>query len=107
MMSNNIFNHLPLLTESEEFETLLQQGHVKIERIVSSSHPDDTLQCQTHDEWVLLMQGAAILELNGNAQSLTLGDYLFIPAGAPHRVVSTDSEPPCIWLAIHIDPSEL
>ncbi len=107
MVGNNLFNHLPLLTEREEFETLLQQGNVKIERIVSSAHPDHALQCQTHDEWVLLIQGAAILELNGTSQSLTVGDYLFIPAGTPHRVVSTNSELSCIWLAIHIYPSEL
>jgi len=107
MISNNIFSHLPLLTESEEFETLLQQGCVKIERIVSSAHSNDSLQYQTHDEWVLLIQGEATLELNNKPQLLTLGDYLFIPAGTPHRVVSTSSEPPCIWLAIHIYPSEL
>jgi len=106
MTNGNLYNHLPHLTTSEEFETLLQQGNVKIERIVSSPYPDDTFQCQTHDEWVALLQGEATLEIEGKESKLTSGDHLFISAGTRHRVLSTSNEPNCIWLAVHIYPSE-
>jgi cupin 2 domain-containing protein len=90
----------------EEFETLLQQGNVKIERIVSSPHPDNAFQCQTHDEWVALLQGEAVLEIEGEEHKLVSGDHLFIPAGRVHRVLLTSDEPNCIWLAVHIHPSK-
>jgi cupin 2 domain-containing protein len=106
MMSNNLFNNIPDLTESEEFETLLQQDNIKIERIISSPQPEETLQRQKHDEWVLLLEGEAVLDIENKNHPLASGDYLFIPAGTPHRVVSTSREPLCIWLAIHIYPSE-
>jgi len=34
---------------------------------------------------------------------LVSGDYLFIPAHTPHRVVETSAEPQCIWLAVHLE----
>ena len=104
-MINNLFTHLPHLEQSEEFETLLQQDNIRIERIVSSPHPDDTFQCQKHDEWVALLQGNAELEIDNKQIKLTPGNHLFVPAGTPHRVLSTSSDPCAIWLAVHIYPA--
>ena len=106
MTISNLFSHLPHLTESEEFETLLQQENIKIERIVSSAHPDSALQRQKHDEWVALIQGDAVLEIKGKPHKLAPGDHLFIAAGTPHRLLSTSEEPCAIWLAVHIYPTE-
>ena len=106
MTIDNLFSHLPHLTESEEFETLLQQENIKIERIVSSPHPDSAFQRQKHDEWVALLQGRAVLEINDKQHELDPGDHLFIPAGTPHRVLSTSDEPCAVWLAVHIYPIE-
>lgn len=103
---DNLFSHLPHLEQSEEFETLLHQGNTKIERIVSSPHPDDIFHCQSHDEWVVLLQGEAELEVAGKQAKLGPGDHLCIPAGTAHRVLSTSSDPCCIWLAVHIYPDE-
>jgi cupin 2 domain-containing protein len=33
---------------------------------------------------------------------LGAGDTIFIPAHTPHRVVTTSTNPQCIWLAVHI-----
>ena len=86
----------------EIFEELLRCRNVRIERILSSDRPEPTLYDQEQDEWVCLLQGEAELSLNGERFELRAGDYVFIPAHMPHRVLHTSSNPPCIWLAVHI-----
>ncbi len=102
MTASNLFSELPDIAQGEHFQELLNAGKVRIERIVSSDRPDPILYDQEQDEWVLLLQGRASLELAGRPIELLAGDYLFIPAHAPHRVLSTSRDPRCIWLAVHI-----
>jgi cupin 2 domain-containing protein len=57
---------------------------------------------------VLLLSGKARLEIAGETFALSSGDYLFIPAHTPHRVLQTSveptaTEPGCTWLAIHLE----
>nr|WP_221237210.1 cupin domain-containing protein [Roseospira goensis] len=87
----------------ETFETLLARGGVRLERIVSSAAPEDTLYDQPHDEWVCLLQGTATLWIAGETVTLTAGDHRLIPARTPHRVLRTAADPPCLWLAVHWD----
>lgn len=101
---HNLFASLPVLATGEDFETLAASGCVRIERIVSSPRPEPTLYDQDDDEWVLLLQGEATLELDGTPLTLQAGDHLFIPAHLPHRVLATSDAPRCIWLAVHILP---
>ncbi|AHE99164.1 cupin domain-containing protein [Thioalkalivibrio paradoxus] len=101
----NLFGRLPSLAQGEAFEDLLRRNPVRIERIVSSGRPEPTLYDQEQDEWVCLLQGEAELQLGKERVPLQAGDYLFIPAHTPHRVLRTSAEPPCIWLAVHIDPT--
>lgn len=87
----------------ERFEDLLRAPGVRIERIVSHGHttPPDQPYVQDWDEWVLVLEGAAELLLNGTeTRALAAGEHLLIPAGTPHLVTYTAS--PTIWLAIHI-----
>ena len=86
----------------ERFEELLGHAKVRIERIVSSSEPETTLYDQSQDEWVLLIEGRAQIELAGEALDLSPGDWLFIPAHTPHRILSTSPQPRCLWLAVHL-----
>ena len=104
MRSGNLFEDLPEIASGEVFEDLLCQGNVRIERIFSSDQPDSMLYDQIQDEWVCLLQGSAELWIAGESVSLNAGDYRFIPAHVPHRVVRTSSDPRCLWLAIHIQP---
>ena len=106
MTLGNLFENLPKLDAGEMFEDLLRCGNVRIERIVSSDRPDPTLYDQDQDEWVCLLQGSAELWIDGESVTLRAGDYRFIPARVPHRVLRTSSEPPCVWLAIHIHPEQ-
>jgi cupin 2 domain-containing protein len=98
----NLFDALPTPTTGEVFETLLRHPGARIERIVSSDAPEPTLYDQDHDEWVLLLQGEATLEVEDRAVTLRAGDTLFLPAHSPHRLVAASVQPCCIWLAIHL-----
>ncbi|MFO8054749.1 MAG: cupin domain-containing protein [Bacteroidales bacterium] len=105
--ASNIFEHSHNINSPEEtFETLLQNHGCKVERIVSSGHttPIDAPYVQAHHEWVMVLQGHAILEVEDKTIPLHKGDYLLIPAQHKHRVIFSSKEPECIWLAIHMQP---
>ena len=104
MLKQSLFQDLAQPTTGEAFATLLQCRNVRIERIQSSDCPDPVLYDQTQDEWVLLLQGEAWLQVGEGEIQLGPGDYLFLPAHTPHRVLSTSAVPPCLWLAVHIHP---
>jgi cupin 2 domain-containing protein len=103
---NNIFADLPVTVPAELFETLVQNCHVKIERIISKGQasPLDFWYDQAFFEWVILLQGHARLQFAQERTIITLtaGDYLLIPAHKKHRVDWTDPDIECIWLAIHL-----
>jgi len=100
----NLFQRLPQPTTGEVTEDLLRHRNLVIERIISSGHPPPTTYDQTQDEWVLLLQGYATLDIAGETLDLGPGDHLFIPAHTPHRLLQTSLEPPCLWLAVHLHP---
>ena len=106
---NNIFNLPPSLPNRELFESIVSNDNILIERIISTGQttPLGEWYDQDRDEWVILLQGKAVLSYEDGSQiELQAGDYLFIPAHQKHRVESTSTEPPCIWLAIHGDMSQ-
>ena len=103
----NIFDALPGPLPEELVTVLLAHGVVRIERIVSTgqSTPPDAPYDQDHDEWVLLLGGAAGLWIENEPEHvLRPGDYLLIPARRRHRVTWTATQPPAIWLVIHLGP---
>ncbi|TWA60347.1 cupin 2 domain-containing protein [Azospirillum brasilense] len=86
-------------------ETASSSGVVRIERILSTGQasPDGFWYDQAWDEFVLVVQGTARLQLDGEAErTLGPGDWLMIPAGRRHRVAWTDPAAPTVWLAVHI-----
>ncbi|RUM65749.1 MAG: cupin [Sulfurimonas sp.] len=100
-MRHNLFSDLlPCPRYGESFETLLSCKNVTIERIVSVSFHNGEWMEQDHDEWVVLLQGDAILEIVTTQVTLRSGDYRFIASRTPHRVVHTS--PQALWLAVHI-----
>lgn len=100
----NIFRNLPENQMPEELvEVLEQREHMRMERIVSQGHcsPEGFWYDQEEDEWVLIVQGEAVLELEDGVQKrLHIGDYFMLPAHYKHRVAWTSSQPPCIWLCV-------
>jgi len=88
----------------ESVEILAESQDFRVERIVSHGHhsaPDQWYD-QPADEWVMLVQGEAMLEWeDGQKTRLVAGDSLLIPAHRRHRVHRTSQNPPCLWLAVH------
>jgi cupin 2 domain-containing protein len=103
---NNLFDGLPDRSEHEQFTELLSRKGVRIERIVSTGQttPADQPYDQPHDEWVLLVAGAARLWIDGEGErGLQPGDYGLIPAHRRHRVTWTAEDAATVWLAVHLD----
>lgn len=105
-MLTNLFDRLPAASANEDFQEILRQDGARIERIVSTgqSTPEDAPYDQDHDEWVLLLLGAAGLWVEGDGErELRPGDHLLIPAHRRHRVTWTAKGAATVWLAIHFD----
>jgi cupin 2 domain-containing protein len=104
--SGNIFANIPRQLPEELFATILKRNHVHIERIISRGHVTPTGEWyeQTVDEWVMLLQGQAtiVYEHDPVALTLTVGDYVLIPAHNRHRVEWTTPDMDTVWLAIHL-----
>ena len=103
-MLKNLFTNIPENLPEEVFDLLLLDRAVKIVRIVSmgQSGPEQGWYDQDDNEWVLLLQGEAVLEFeNGNGFHLQSGDFLDIPAHQKHRVRWTPADRPTLWLAVH------
>jgi cupin 2 domain-containing protein len=101
----NFFTNSPAPVSGESWEDLWRQANLRVERISSSASPDPGLYDQEQDEWVMLVEGRAVLEVAGRRVPLSPGDYLVIPAHTPHRVLETHPEPRCLWLAVHLYPA--
>lgn len=88
-------------TQEEEVTILIDQSHVRIERIVSYGHssPLDFFYDQEEAEWVSVLEGEAVLEFeDGSQQQLHRGDSVLLRAHQKHRVAATSD--PCIWLCV-------
>ncbi len=99
----NFFADLPDSSEQERFLTLFENETLRIERIVSHSHssPVGFWYDQPQSEWVIVLRGEALLELeDGELIRLQEGDHLLIPSHLKHRVQQTG--PDTLWLAVHI-----
>jgi cupin 2 domain-containing protein len=93
-------DHAPELGESSEEPARL--GDVVIEHILSGALPSPVDYDQSHDEWVLVLEGAAILEIDGERVDLGRGDWVLLPAHVPHRLV--EAQPGTSWLAVRAPP---
>ena len=100
----NLFHTIPADLPTELFDTLLENGSVRIERIVSRGHATPAGQWYDQDrhEWVLLLQGAARPALpDGRELELAPGAWPEIPARRRHRAAWTDPAQDTVWLAVH------
>ena len=95
----NLFDY-SLPQNGEQFSTLLEHKNVKIVRIITTSVPEDNSYCQDEDEWVVVFEGEATLEIEGKQMVLRRGDTLFIPAKTSHKILHAAKG--TLWLAVHI-----
>jgi cupin 2 domain-containing protein len=106
-MLSNLFTNIPTTSTDELVSTLLEAGTVRIERIVSYGQvsPEGFWYDQDQDEWVIVLQGAARLEIEDRTVEMARGDFLHIRAHEKHRVAWTTPDEPTIWLAVHFESS--
>jgi cupin 2 domain-containing protein len=105
MPAPNLYRPLPDATAGEVVTTLLSQPSVRLERIVShgQASPPGFWYDQPEGEWVIVLQGAARLELEGEGEvALHPGDHLYLPPHRRHRVTWTTPDIPTIWLALYL-----
>ena len=98
----NIFDNIIVNKDKEEFIDILKSENVRIERIVSNGQKskDGFWYEQDENEFVLLLEGEAILEFEDKEVKLQKGDYLDIKAQVKHRVKYTSQKESTIWLAV-------
>lgn len=102
MKKKNIYENILINKLDEEFTDILKNEKLRIERIVSNgqSSKDNFWYEQDENEFILLIEGDAIIEFEDKEISLKKGDYLDIKAKVRHRVKETNNKNPTIWLAI-------
>lgn len=104
---SNIFKDIPDASKTECITPLLTRSNLRFERIVSlgQSSPDEYWYDQHQHEWVILIQGNAVLRFEDDEEpyQMSAGDYIEIPAHCRHRVEWTDPDTETIWLAVHFD----
>ncbi|HUP72380.1 MAG TPA: cupin domain-containing protein [Acidimicrobiales bacterium] len=92
----------PMPMVGEEFRELVRVQNVVIEEIVSSAMPDTFEYWQPHDEWVVVLEGTAKLDVDSDVVALAAGEWVLIPAHTRHRVLETAAG--TRWLAVHVHP---
>ncbi len=96
----NLFNIKTPADGAEMITELLQHKNVTINRIVSNRLTNGSWYDQDEDEWLVLVEGAALLLIDDEEKTLKAGDTLFIPAHQLHRVISTSDN--ALWLTVSI-----
>jgi cupin 2 domain-containing protein len=108
MEVRNVFSDLPADLKEEIPETIVENAGVRIERIVSLGHssPPGFWYDQPHDEWVIVLRGAARIEFDEDKRGFDLipGDHIMLPAHVRHRVEWTDPREHTVWIAVHFAP---
>lgn len=105
-VNSNIFKNIPGQLPEELIECIFKRDNIQIERIISKGHTTTAGQWydQDGDEWVMLLQGEAVILYEQDHQTfhLNVGDYLLIPAHTRHRVEWTQPGQHTVWLAVHL-----
>ena len=102
MEKYNIFEEIIVDKNKEKFFEIFKNETIKIEKIVSNGQtsPQNFWYEQDKNEFVLVLEGFAILEFENREVELKKGDCLNIKAMEKHRVKFTSLDESTIWLAI-------
>lgn len=95
----NLFSLAEPASGSESLATLLEYPGVRIETI-RSNRAQTGWYDQEEDEWVVLLEGEAVLEFEMRRQPLIAGESVWIRAHERHRVAETSAN--ARWLAVFI-----
>src|SRR6478735_1148727 len=100
--TGNLLVDLSARLPTELIELLVEDPHIRIERIVSHGHtsPEGFWYDQDQHEWVIVLKGAARLRFEYQIIEMKPGDFVNIPAHKKHRVEWTTPDEPTVWLAV-------
>jgi cupin 2 domain-containing protein len=102
MEKYNIFEQIIVDKKEEIFFEIFKNKTIKVEKIVSNGQksPENFWYEQDKSEFILLLEGFAILEFENRVVELKKGDCLNIEAMEKHRVKFTSLEESTIWFAV-------
>ena len=102
MEKYNIFEKIIVDKTEEFFFEIFKNETIKIEKIVSNGQisPEIFWYEQEKSEFILLLEGYAILEFENREVELKKGDCLNIEAFEKHRVKFTSLDEPTVWFAV-------
>mgnify|MGYP000565376680 CR=1 FL=1 len=102
MDKSNIFENIIVDKNKEQFFELLKHENVRVEKIVSNGQttPSQEWYDQDENEFILLLEGDAVIEFKDKEVTLLKGDYLIIEKHIRHRVKYTNTSKPTVWLAV-------
>ncbi|MFA6741672.1 MAG: cupin domain-containing protein [Arcobacteraceae bacterium] len=102
MEKYNIFEKIIVDKTEEFFFEIFKNETIKIEKIVSNGQtsPENFWYEQEKSEFILLLEGFAILEFEDFEIELKKGDCINIKAKQKHRVKFTSLNEPTIWFAV-------
>jgi cupin 2 domain-containing protein len=81
---------------------LARSGRLSVHHILSGPLPGPVHYRQDEDEFALVIEGAASLEVEGQVLDMGSGDWVWLPAGTEHSLLS--AEPGTRWLTVHWSP---
>ncbi len=84
--------------DGEETFSLGSVDGARIEQILSSRLDAPVDYLAEVDEWVVVLEGRAVLEVGGTSLTLGPGEWVLLPARVPHRLV--DTEAGTSWLTV-------
>ena len=97
---SNIYDIALPKVDGENFKTLLKHKNVTIKTIVSNTLKTPQTFIQKEDEWVVVLQGCAKIEMDGVVHKLKKGDTLFMPKKRKHTLLKTKKV--VVWLAVYM-----
>ena len=102
MNTANIFDNIFIDKKNEQVFDILKKDNIRIEKIVSNGQKSekDFWYEQEENEFIMVIDGDAIIEFEDKECELKKGDYLIIEKMIKHRVKYTDTNGPTIWLAV-------
>ncbi|MBY0540847.1 MAG: cupin [Campylobacterales bacterium] len=102
MEKYNIFEKIIVDKTEEFFFEIFKNETIKIEKIVSNGQtsPENFWYEQEKSEFILLLEGFAILEFEDFEIELKKGDCINIKVMQKHRVKFTSLNEPTIWFAV-------
>ena len=100
----NWLQGIPKSLPEEKIEQVLAGREFRMEKITSTGHKtrDGFWYDQNENEWLIIIQGEATIQIEGepSPRRLGVGDSIELPAHIKHRVEWTTPKEPTVWLAV-------